>query len=181
MAKELTHPEKAAIYYHIVGKCEDWAQLYKIAKGNEAYDGLAEASRPAMVSRWKLSDHIQTAIKETTYLLQREREEADRKAVEAFKENQENPQSEGNLSDVNFLDRDEFLAYLNKQANRIQDEKSRNETLKMISDNLRFKDMERESGNDQETHRFYTPITCQECELYKRCQVCPLDKCPNVE
>lgn len=181
MAKELTHAEKAAIYYHIFGKCEDWVQLYKIAKGEDAYNRLSEISRAAMVSRWKLSEPVQTMIKDTNYIREREREEADKRAVEAYRENQENPEGDKILSEVNFLDRDEFLAYLNKQANRIQDEKTRNETLKMISDNLRFKDMEKESEGYEEMRRFYLPLQCHDCELYKRCKECPLEKCPNAE
>ena len=179
MAKELTHAEKAAIYYHLSGKCTDWAQLYRIAKGDDALDRLSnDESRAATVSRWKKSESIQNAIKETSYLLQREREEAYKRAVEAYRQNQENPEGDKILSEVNFLDRDEFLAYLNKQANRIQDEKTRNETLKMISDNLRFKDMEKESEAGEDMHRFYTPLTCHDCELYKRCKECTFDVCP---
>lgn len=182
MAKNITIPERAAVYYHICAGCNDWAQLYKIAKGEDALDRLnSDESRAATVSRWKKSEHIQNAIKETTYLLQREREEADRRAVEAYRENQENQEGDKLLSEINFLDRDEFLAYLNKQANRIQDEKTRNETLKMISDNLRFKDMEKETQDAEEIRRFYTPMTCDECVLYQRCKVCPLDKCPNAD
>ena len=50
----------------------------------------------------------------------------------------------------------------------------------MISDNLRFKDMEKDK-EDEEIRRFYLPLTCQDCDLYNRCKVCPLDKCPNAE
>lgn len=179
MAREITLQERAAIYYHLSGKCTDWAQLYRIAKGDDALDRLSnDESRAATVSRWKKSESIQNAIKETSYLLQREREEAYKRAVEAYRQNQENPEGDKILSEVNFLDRDEFLAYLNKQANRIQDEKTRNETLKMISDNLRFKDMEKESEAGEDMHRFYTPLTCHDCELYKRCKECTFDVCP---
>ena len=87
-----------------------------------------------------------------------EREEAQARAVQAFKDNQEREDGKGNLAEINFLDRDEFLSYLNKQANRIQDEKSRNETLKMISDNLRYKDMDREKEGDEDIRRFSTPM-----------------------
>lgn len=182
MARDITHAERAAIYYHLSGKCSDWTQLYIIAKGNGALDRLStDESRAATVSRWKKSESIQNAIKETAYILQREREEADKRAVEAYKMNQENPDGETPLTEVNFLDRDEFLAYLNKQANRIQDEKTRNETLKMISDNLRFKDMEKENEEHEEQVRAYLPLQCHDCVLYQRCKGCPLEKCLNAE
>lgn len=182
MAKELTHAERAAIYYHLSGKCSDWAQLYRIAKGDDALNRLSnDETRAVTVSRWKNSKSIQNAIKETSYLLQREREESEKRAVEVFKETHENQERETALAEVNFLDRDEFLTYLNKKANRIQDEKTRNETLKMISDNLRFKDMEKENEGHEEKVRAYIPLQCHECVLYKRCRECPLEKCPNAE
>lgn len=178
MAKEITQSERAAIYYHLVGRCDNWQELYKIAKGEDAYNRLTEGSQNVAVSRWKNSDSIQNAIKEISYLLQKEREEIEARAVDNFKNR---PQEEGgSLSDVNFLDRDEFLQFLNKQANRISDEKTKNDYLKMISDNLRFKDMEKDK-EDEEIRRFYIPLTCQDCDLYNRCKVCPLDKCPNAE
>ena len=167
MAKELTQAEKAAIYYHLVGKCDDWSQLYNIAKGEGTLEKMEKSSRPSMVSRWKNADHIQTAIKEISFLLQREREEFAERAVQAYKDNQENPTNGTTLAEV-------------KQANRIQDEKTRNETLKMISDNLRYKDMDKEKDEDEEVRRFYTPMVCHECPLYLRCQKCPLDECPNA-
>lgn len=180
MARDITQAEKAALYYHLVGKCNDWEQLYKIAKGEEAFNKLSTASKSASVSKWKNSDAIQAEIKNISYLVQKEQEEAQERAVQAFKDNQEKEDGKGNLAEINFLDRDEFLSYLNKQANRIQDEKSRNETLKMISDNLRYKDMDREKEGDEDIRRFYTPMVCNECPLYLRCQKCPLDECPNA-
>lgn len=180
MARDITQAEKAALYYHLVGKCNDWEQLYRIAKGEETFSKLSPGSKSASVSKWKNSDAIQAEIKNISYLVQKEREEAETRAVEAYRNNQEKEDGKGNLAEINFLDRDEFLAYLNKQANRIQDEKTRNETLKMISDNLRYKDMDKDNGEGQEIIKAYIPINCNECELYKRCKICPLDKCPNA-
>ena len=50
MARDITQAEKAALYYHLVGKCNDWEQLYKIAKGEEAFNKLSTASKSASVS-----------------------------------------------------------------------------------------------------------------------------------
>ena len=79
---------------------------------------------------------------------------------------------------TNFLDRDEFLQFLNDRANQIQDDKTRNDILKMLSDNLRYKDTERDENN--EIQRFYTPVTCENCEIYKRCKGCTVSECPKV-
>lgn len=164
MAREITQAEKAAIYYHLVGGCSDWAQLYRIAKGEDAYNGLSKESKAPTVSKWKNSDTMQKGIKDISCILQAEKKELEEKAVREARDEKGNPE---NLLETNFLDRDEFLQYLNKQANRIQDEKSRNETLKMISDNLRYKDMDKE-GREDDLMRFYVPLTCHECPLYKQ-------------
>ena len=67
---------------------------------------------------------------------------------------------------MNFLDRDEFLKFLNDRANEIKDDKLRNDILKMLSDNLRYKDSE--AGENNDIQRFYTPILCQDCPLYQQ-------------
>lgn len=68
-------------------------------------------------------------------------------------------------TEVDFRNREQFLNFLNKEANRIGDQKTRLDVLKMLSDLLRMK--EAESGKDGETQRFYTPLTCKDCELYR--------------
>ena len=45
----------------------------------------------------------------------------------------------------------------------------------MLSDNLRYKDTERDENN--EIQRFYTPITCENCPIYNKCKSCELSKC----
>lgn len=174
MAKEITQAERAAIYYHLAGHCNDWQQLYKIAKGEEALSKLrSDDVRNVTVSRWKKSPTIQNAIKEIKCLLDMERKEIEEDAVKAYKES---PEETEISEDVNFLDRDEFLKYLNRQANRIKDEKLRGDYLKMISDNLRFKEAEKVS--EDEKVRAYLPIQCENCECYKRCAACTFTACP---
>ena len=79
---------------------------------------------------------------------------------------------------VNLLDRDTFLEEINRGANQATEEKDKREYLKMISDNLRYKDTERDENN--EIQRFYTPLTCENCEIYKRCKGCNLSSCPKM-
>lgn len=176
MAREITQGEKAAIYYHLVARCTDWHQLYKIAKGNEAYARLTtEGARNVNVSKWKNSEQMKTAIKEIKYILEMEKKQIESDAIETHR----NEEDEKNLREVDFLDRGEFLKYLNKQANRIKDEKVKNDYLKMISDNLRFKDADKSTEEDQEIRRFYTPVLCSECEIYKKCSDCSFEVCPR--
>ena len=68
--------------------------------------------------------------------------------------------------EVDFRDREQFLNFLNDEANRIKDGKTRLDVLKMLSDLQRMK--EAENGKNGEIQRFYTPLQCRGCELYRR-------------
>ena len=103
--------------------------------------------------------------------------EAERlKIIEEHERRKETEGPEGvatrsNSRQTDFLDRDEFLKFLNDRANDKQlDDKTRNDILKMLSDNLRYKDADK--NEIDEIQRFYTPITCKDCEIYRRCSGC---------
>lgn len=68
--------------------------------------------------------------------------------------------------EVDFRDREQFLNFLNAEANRLSDQKARLDVLKMLSDLQRMK--EAENGKNGEIQRFYTPLQCADCELYRR-------------
>jgi hypothetical protein len=71
--------------------------------------------------------------------------------------------------EVDFRDREQFLNFLNAEANRIKDGKTRLDVLKMLSDLQRMK--EAENGKNGEIQRFYTPLQCRDCELYRKAKV----------
>lgn len=82
--------------------------------------------------------------------------------------------NDGNLQilpglEVDFRDREQFLNFLNAEANRIKDGKTRLDVLKMLSDLQRMK--EAENGKNGEIQRFYTPLQCRDCELYRKAKV----------
>lgn len=79
--------------------------------------------------------------------------------------------NDGNLQilpglEVDFRDREQFLNFLNAEANRIKDGKTRLDVLKMLSDLQRMK--ESDNGKDGEIQRFYIPLQCQDCVLYRK-------------
>lgn len=79
--------------------------------------------------------------------------------------------NDGNLQilqgeEVDFRDREQFLNFLNAEANRIKDGKTRLDVLKMLSDLQRMK--EAENGKNGEIQRFYMPLQCQDCVLYRK-------------
>ena len=68
--------------------------------------------------------------------------------------------------EVDFRDREQFLNFLNAEANRIKDGKTRLDVLKMLSDLQRMK--EAENGKNGEIQRFYMPLQCRDCVLYRK-------------
>lgn len=177
--ENLTELERAAIIFHVYGGCKDRKILYQIAHGENKVNKLKSTSLDVMCGNWFRSHKIQSGIKYFSTLKQEHESEIINKYIagletETTKRNE--PKNQNN--ETNFLDRDEFLQFLNNKANTIQDDKLRNDILKMLSDNLRYKDSERDENN--ETQRFYTPLTCENCEIYKRCKGCNLSSCSKM-
>lgn len=174
--KELTENEKAAICYHIFGGCKDRTILFTIAEGENRVKNLTPGSLKTTANNWINSHRIQTGINLYKALKLQERENI----INEYKSNQETEPGNGkgkieDFTKTNFLDRDEFLKFLNDRANEINDDKLRNDILKMLSDNLRYKDSDSSDENTQ--IKAYLPIICQDCEIYKRCKGCNLSQC----
>lgn len=67
---------------------------------------------------------------------------------------------------TDYTNLDEFLAAANRMANTLEDEKDKQFYLKTIADLMRFK--EGSQDKNQDIQRFYTPLLCRECPLYKK-------------
>ena len=162
----LTPGERAAIYLHIFENLNDRRTLYSIAFGSEKCKTLNENSLKTMSSNWFKSFRIQNFIKEFKQNQDKQTEILTNEITERVKTETTNQLNQKNQDEnINFLDRDEFLQFLNSRANEITDDKLRNDILKMLSDNLRYKDGENDENN--EIQRFYTPLLCKDCQLYK--------------
>lgn len=164
--KPLTEIEKILIHYAVLTNFDDWNVLYKCAIGEERYNKLSTKSKQVGASKWKNSENIQEEYRVRQYE-QHKREEQQRRREEEQRAETEPTQTskKGVTNSVNFLDRDDFLKFLNARANEITDDKLRNDILKMLSDNMRYKEAEKDTEN--EIQRFYTPIICKDCPLYK--------------
>ena len=164
--RNLTDSEKIAIHYAVLTSYDDWNVLYKVAIGEERYNKMTTKSKTTSASKWKNSQEVQEELRTRQYNEHKRREEERQKEEESRRET-ESPQRRepSHVDQVNFLDRDDFLKFLNKRANEITDDKLRNDILKMLSDNLRYKDGENDEVN--EIQRFYTPIICKDCPLYR--------------
>lgn len=176
--KPLTPGEQAAIYLYIFGHFENRKDLYKIAIGENQYNRLKENSLKPTISKWFNSPRIKEAIKAVEYEYKRREEEIrqeERKKIETEPSKPGTVQT--NTNEVNFLNPDEFLKFASQKANEIQDEKDRREYLKMIANLMNYKDSDRE---ETEIQRFYTPVVCTDCEIYKKCKGCRLADCPQM-
>ena len=176
MAREITLQERAALYYHLSARCNDWQQLYRIAKGDNALSELInDETRASTVSRWKKSEAIQTALKEIRCILDMERTETEARAVEEYKKQPEESQE---LTETNFLNLEEFLDYANSMANKIKDEKEQRAWVEMIGKYMNFRETEENAENER--RHFFTPMECAKCPIYHKCKDCTLSPCPKL-
>ena len=178
MYNDLNERQKAAVLYHVVGGCNDWAELFIIAEGETRYNSLTDKSKRQTVSNFKRSDKITQAVADLKYRIERQKEEERKKIIQDWESESLNKQSCSGLNeDINFLDPEQFLQHANEQANRIKDDKERRSWLEMIAKLMNYKE-----ANDQETteiKRFYIMKTCENCEIYQRCKGCEFSKCPK--
>jgi len=176
---KLNEQEHAAICFHVLGGCNDKSKLFRIACGADRYNRLTDKSKGVTVSKWYNSQKIQEGIKIYRSIQERKIYDLKNEIIAELETETTNRATKNEIIEkTNFLDRDEFLQFLNSRANAIQDDKLRNDILKMLSDNLRYKDTERDENN--EIQRFYTPITCENCVIYNKCKDCKLSECPNI-
>lgn len=174
--RKLSDSEKAALYFYLIEKEKDWEKIYSIAIGEERFNNLTTNSKQANSSRWKRSARVQFGLGEIKKQLEERERKVKETAVNELGETETTKIREKDIK-TDFLNRDEFLQFLNLRANQITDDKLRNDILKMLSDNLRYKESDKEQEND--IQRFYTPITCQECDIYQRCANCSIEECPK--
>ena len=154
MINQITEQEKAAIYYGIFHgmKIED---IFKIVNP-ETNPELARQHG----NQWRRTKRI-AEYYETILTLYKQRSDEQNELNRLRKGT--NPEE---LNQVDFTNKEEFIKYLNGAANRVQDDKLRNDLLKMLSDHLDFKDEQKRDDSSQ-VQRFYLPLRCQDCKLYQ--------------
>lgn len=78
----------------------------------------------------------------------------------------ENETGSNDKNKLDYTKRLNIINFLNKQLNTIQDDKQKLDYIKTLIDLLRLKEDQNKNTND--IQRFYTVITCSNCELYKQ-------------
>lgn len=162
-----------------------WPDIYMISR-NKAIDIVSKSRTPSQASTWKNSAIVQNFFNKTleglhefidsektkainNYLLQNL--EAGGREAEEYSEGDERggrvAKNRGNmLGAVNdFTDKANMLRALNEIAASATDPKDVLNAFKQISDLQGFK--ETTGDKDEEIKRYYMPLRCSKCELYK--------------
>ena len=173
--KQLDPATQAALLYSVIFNVTDRHTLYKIAKGPQAYEKLTDNSKIVTANRYFKTPKMLAAVADLNYILEDKLNKANEEYYNSRRETettQTTKQATQN-DNINFLNLDEFLSFANEQANKIKDEKERRNWVELIGKYMRFKENEEET----EQIRAYLPQTCENCELKKRCEVCPFEVC----
>lgn len=168
--KDLTDIEKAALlwgFYTTTDKAKGskWTQMFDLCHPDKEYS--TDISKRNVISDWRNQPAV-VAYWEGLQAAEDNRVES-RVRSELAKLGSmdgEKPTAPTLLDGIrDFTDVNQFIAYLNAQANTLTDEKDKREYLKMLSDLMRFKEG---SQQDQDIMRVYMPLRCLECALYKK-------------
>lgn len=163
---KLTESEKAAIYYHIFGGCNDWLLLYAIADGKKPEN----VRNRSTIYKWKNSHKIQDLLSK----VQKEKDSA----LQAFADEQRKTETDsgGNVATETSTQRtkpkykdysrpDNQTEKLNELVNTATDAGDALDALKVIISAQRA---DKESAKDGKQVRAYVPISCTECPLYEK-------------
>lgn len=166
--KDLSDLEKAALlwgFYTTVDKRHGslWTQIFDLCHPGKEY--ASRVSKDNVISEWRNSPSVISfwnGIQAT---------EDNRVASRVRSEMSKLGPTGNRISSVELVDKardftdvNQFIAFLNEQANTITDEKDKREYLKMLSDLMRFKEG---SQTQEDIMRVYLPLRCSECNLYK--------------
>lgn len=176
--EEISDREKAviiaAIFYGKDKTAEDWRNIYALSRENRNSREVKANNKDNTVNSWKAMAKVKKFYAEEKQRQSDRLQEIENNAVRKFLTAKTSAQEVDEAraavlageasSGVNFRDREEFLNYLNDEANRISDDKMRLDVLKMLSDLQRLK--EADSGKGDEIQRFYVPQKCEACKLY---------------
>ena len=180
--KDITEREKAVIIWAIVTGCEDWKKIYLLSRPNDPSTYSATNIATAC-SKWKHSAKIErfTDEQRAFFEAQKKAQTARTRPGETDPETEtetagetktENSQTKKrNSTNLDFTDTARALEELNRLANEIQDPIKRADAITAIQ-KLKAQ-TQTEDENGPEIQRFYTPLRCQACQIYKNAQPDP--------
>lgn len=178
MLQNLTEREKICITFaalqDLQGLKISWPDLFMISR-NKAIDIVSKSRTPSQASTWKNSAAVQNYFNEVLEALHEFIDSQKTKAINDYLiKNLDNGEAGGcvgrnsgsmfdNLKD--FTEKSNMLQALNEIAGTATDPKDKLNAFKQISDLQGFK--ETTGDKDEEIKRYYMPLRCSNCELYK--------------
>lgn len=178
--KRFTDREKAAIWFHVFGGCEDWATLYKLANDEETKQKGNALNQ--VVSKWKHSEKIRLYLEEVRQkkweLIQRAKEdganqreqeltkharEEERTRAESERTNEK--QTKPIAKAVDYSDPANQAKKLNELVNSASDPGEALDALKVI---ISSQKADREAAKERKTVQVYMPLTCDSCPLVQK-------------
>lgn len=192
MLQNLTEREKICITFaalqDLQGLKISWPDLYMLSR-NKAIDIVSKSRTPSQASIWKNSAAVQNYFNEALEALHEFIDSQKTKAINDYLIKNLETGKEGTNSEAGDLDNREaggcvgrksgsmfdslkdfteksnMLQALNEIAGTATDPKDKLNAFKQISDLQGFK--ETTGDKDEEIKRYYMPLRCSNCELYK--------------
>lgn len=165
--RDLTEREKVAIIAFVADSTITFEEAYKISR-DSSYKEIKDKDKRAVANNWWRQGRIKNFVKNQQIKFNAIVEEKAKELLnnENWRKSQIGKMNE-NTGNLDFTDRGTFINFLSDQVNALDNEDPlKKDYLKMISDNLQFK-TNAFDRNDDDIQRFYTPLHCRECKLYR--------------
>lgn len=170
--KDLTDREKAVIIWAVVTHCGDWRKIYLLSRPNDP-STYSEKSLTRIVSKWKQLLKVKIFYEEQTafYNAVRPAQQTqpatagtDEERAKETKPKNETDETQ-TAPDVDVINTQNALQELNRNFNLIKDPVKRADVIMSIQKIVQQQKSEAENGPD--IQRFYTPVACRDCVLYR--------------
>lgn len=160
--KTLTDRERAAVYMHVYGGCDDWRLLYSIAQPG----GIDTPFHDTQLSTWKNSTKIRGFIRDLNAAKEARDNEIRKAGFNAGQEELLNAAG-GNDSGAGVVDYtkpEEQKKLLNRLIATATDPGEAIDALKIIVSGQRD---DRQAAREGRQVRAYLPLLCYQCPLYE--------------